>query len=100
MGNAMQLMGKEIMLTYGPLFTVLVAPIIVILVNRLIRKIDRAAEERHDHLVKEIMETRSAFGRKLDEFCKSQDKLHKQIDDRFWKHDHTEKGDVVIRGWM
>jgi|GEM_PF-5663220 len=102
----MEIMGKEFYFIYGPIFTLIVAPIIVMLVNRVVRKMDQAAEERHNHLVTAIEDSKKTFMAKLDAHCAIQEKLHKQIDERFWKHQHTvnDEGkvteDIVIKGGM
>lgn len=102
----MEIMGKEFYFTFGPIFTVIVAPIIVILVQRLIKKTDQAAEDRHCTLIKAIAKVEKTFTEKLEDHCQKQEKLHKQIDERFWKHSHTldENGqvtkDIIIKGGM
>ncbi len=106
----MDIGGYRIDLTFGPIFTLIVAPIIVLWVGKIISRVfdqlNRASEERHEHIVDAIEDSKKTFMAKLDAHCAIQEKLHKQIDERFWRHGHTlaEDGkmtdDIVIKGGM
>ena len=63
------------------------------------------------HVVDEKLETTTTYDRSgliinLEEIQKlekdltrgAKEKLHKQIDERFWKHHHDDNGDIVIKG--
>lgn len=62
--------------------------------------------DRHCTLIKAIAKVEKTFTEKLEDHCQKQEKLHKQIDERFWKHSHTldENGqvtkDIIIKGGM
>ncbi len=104
----MTIFGTYFDLTFGPIFTVLVAPIIVWAVTRtlskVLNKLDQASEERHTNVVNAIEDSKQMFMTKLDANCAIQEKLHKQIDERFWKHGHrvADDGsiteDIIIKG--
>lgn len=98
----MEVGGYHIDLTFGPIFTLIVAPIIVLWVGKIISRVfdqlNKASEDRHEHVVDAIKDTKQAFMAKLDAHCAIQEKLHRQIDERFWKHHHDDNGDIVIKG--
>ena len=104
----MDIGGYKVDFTFGPVFTVLVAPIIIYYVSKVIDRVfnelSKASEDRHKHVVDAIEDSKKTFMAKLDAHCAIQEKLHKQIDERFWKHGHTmdENGkmtdDIVIKG--
>ena len=100
----MKLFGYYVDLTFGPLFTVIVGPIIVWaickILGRIMNRLDKASEERHQNVLTAIKENREAFTKKMDDHCARQELLHNQIDKRFWKHHHDENGDIVIKGGM
>jgi hypothetical protein len=98
-------------LTFGPLATLIssciVAPLIIYFIKRYIKQGDdtrltaiadkeKIDELRHSELKKDIKENRELVLNQLSEFCRNQEKLHAQIDARFWSHYHTDDGDIAI----
>jgi hypothetical protein len=109
--NHVHVAGLIVDLTFGPVFTILcsgiVVPLTVYFIKRYIKAGDdirlKAIEaketvdlERHEEIKKDIRENRESVTRQLSEFCRTQEKLHAQIDARFWAHYHTDGGDIVI----
>lgn len=103
----MEILGYPIYLTLGPLFTIIIGPIIVYFIKRYIRQSDEIKikaiadkeaidQTRHKELKDDIKENRELVLRQLSEFCRNQEKLHAQIDARFWAHYHNDDGDIVI----
>ena len=106
--NEWTIFGHPIYLTLGPLFTIIVGPLIVYAIKRYIkqnddaRKAEKAKEEeallaRHTELKADIELNRVQLTDQLKEFCRQQERIHAAVDNRFWRHSHTESGDIVIR---
>jgi len=106
-GNQIYVYTLNLFLTAGIGF---IFTILAILYGRRLKKRDREEdnlraekEKKHEELVGLINNNRDAVVKKLDTFCEVQDKLHRQIDDRFYRHGHVvdmdEKiaGDIVLR---
>ncbi len=89
----------QIDITWNLFLTAILIPILGWFIKRLIDKSDKYQDERHETIVKAIHENRELVMEKLDSHCEIQEKLHKNIDERFWRHAHEEEsGDVIIRG--
>jgi len=73
--------------------------------QRNAKKADQADEERHqavlaslDAVDSSVREHRELMMKKLEAYCDQQEKIHRQIDERFWRHWHDEEtGDIIIR---
>lgn len=89
-------------LTWNLFLTAIAIPLLGWFLKRMIDKSDKLQEERHSGIVDAIHENRELVMNKLDAHCEIQEKLHKNIDERFWRHSHQglppETGNVVIRG--
>ena len=95
----------QIDLTWNLFFTAILIPILGWFIKRLIDKSDKYQDERHETIVKAINENRDLLMEKLEAQCEAyekfqdaQEKLHRSIDERFWRHAHADGGDVIIRG--
>lgn len=93
----MTLFGYNIELTWNLFWVSVLIPGLGWYLKNLYKKGDQLQEERHSNLVNAIEDSKVAFMKKLDSHCATQEKLHKQIDERFWKHGHH-GDDIVIKG--
>ena len=82
----MNIFGYWVDLTFGPIATAVLLPVLAWYIKSLLSKADKLQDERHTTIVN-----------KLTTYCEANRKEHDSIWERVDHHSHDDEGNVVIK---